>query len=51
MCHRCVDIDAKIARYRRLANGINDRRMLESLTAFIADLEAEKIALHPNPEK
>lgn len=48
MCSRCVEIDAKVARYRRLANGINDREMLERLMAFIIELDAEKLSLHSN---
>ena len=51
MCDRCDEIDAKIARYRNIANGINDRLMIERLVASVADLEREKIALHPTPEK
>jgi hypothetical protein len=43
--------DAKIARYRTLRNGVNDRNMVDYLTAFIADLEAEKITLHQLTEK
>jgi hypothetical protein len=51
MCNRCDEIDAKIARYRNIANGINDRPMIQRLVAFIADMHCEKIALHPEPPK
>ena len=48
MCKRCDEIDAKIARYRRLANGLTDVQMLERLMAFVIELDAEKLALHSN---
>jgi hypothetical protein len=51
MCNRCDEIDAKIARYRNIVNGINDRPMIQRLVAFIADMHCEKIALHPEPPK
>ncbi|HEX4410137.1 MAG TPA: hypothetical protein VH206_15295 [Xanthobacteraceae bacterium] len=51
MCERCEAIDVKIARYQRLANGINDKPMIEHLAAFIAGLDLEKSTLHPKPEK
>jgi hypothetical protein len=49
MCNRCDEIDAKIARYRNIENGIIDRLMIERLVAAVADMESEKIALHPPP--
>ncbi len=49
MCNRCDEIDAKIARYRRMANGIIDQRMVERLAALTADLESEKLTLHSTP--
>lgn len=51
MCAQCDEIDAKVARYRRLASGITDQRMIDHLTAFMADLMTEKNALHPGTEK
>lgn len=49
MCEQCNQIDIKIARYRRLANGAADKPMIEHLRAFIAGLEAERGRLHPEP--
>ena len=48
MCKRCDEIDVKITRYRRLANGVTDVQMLERLTALVIELDAEKLALHSN---
>ena len=49
MCEKCEDIDAKIARYRRLSRGVNDGATVQRLDALIADLESEKAVLHPKP--
>jgi hypothetical protein len=51
MCRRCEEIDAKIAHYKRLAQGINDKATIEHLLAFIVDLELEKSTLHPEAKK
>jgi hypothetical protein len=51
MCERCQEIEAKIARYRRLMNGVNDRTMIDHLVSFIADLDSEKSGLHPAPKE
>jgi len=51
MCEKCDDIDAKIARYRRVSADVDDETVIALINAFIADLESEKAALHPAPEK
>jgi|HubBroStandDraft_2_1064218.scaffolds.fasta_scaffold3433850_1 hypothetical protein len=51
MCDKCEEIEAKVARYRRLADGINDKPTIEQLSALVRNLETEKMALHPEPEK
>ena len=51
MCERCDEINTKIVRYRALRNGLNDQIVVDHLSAFIADLEAEKSILHPEPGK
>jgi hypothetical protein len=43
----CDDIDATIARYRRLGKHINDPQMRAAADRLIAGLEEEKQALHP----
>jgi hypothetical protein len=40
MGKRCDEIDAKIVRYRRLANAVLDRQMVQHLNACILDLGA-----------
>jgi hypothetical protein len=51
MCERCDEIDSKIRHYRKLRNGINDAHTVDTLSAFIADLESEKATLHQTPSK
>jgi hypothetical protein len=47
MCEKCVDIDKKIKRYRDLLRSITDQRAVDEAQALIADLVAQKAALHP----
>ena len=51
MCNRCVEIDDQTARYRALAKSVTDKAALESIARLIAALDAEKLSLHPEPEK
>jgi hypothetical protein len=46
MCNRCSEIDAQIARYRNIVNGINDKSVIERLLASITEMHSEKITLH-----
>ena len=47
MCDKCVEIDKKIAHYRRFQRAIDDRQVIYGAEKLIAELEAEKAALHP----
>jgi hypothetical protein len=47
MCEKCVELDEKIGRYRRIANSINDGLTKERIEELIGDAEAQKAALHP----
>lgn len=38
-------------RYQRPARGVNDRQVLAAADRLVADLEAQKILLHPKLEK
>ena len=51
MCEKCIEIDKKIARYRGVAKGVYDRRALQAAEELIAELEAEKRALHLQQEE
>jgi hypothetical protein len=50
MCEKCVEIDKNLERYQRLASAIADQKAVDALSAKIAELRAEKAALHPEPE-
>jgi hypothetical protein len=47
MCDKCVEIDKKIARYRRILLSIGDQVTADRTKELITDLEAQKAALHP----
>jgi hypothetical protein len=47
MCEKCVQIDEKIERCRNIQRSINDQATVEGVAKLIAELEAEKGALHP----
>lgn len=51
MCEKCVEIDDGIERYRRLLLSIADKVTVNRAREVIADLEAQKVALHPEPEE
>lgn len=51
MCEQCDKIDSRIGRYLRLSRGVNDKITMERLAIILADLDSEKSALHPKPEK
>jgi hypothetical protein len=46
MCEKCVDLDEKIGRYRRIANSINDQLTIERIIELILAAEAQRAALH-----
>jgi hypothetical protein len=51
MCHKCVEIDEQIVRFRDLARSVHDPKTLKSIDILIADLEARKEALHPERQQ
>ena len=48
MCEKCIEIDKRIERFKRIVNRFTDQQMVQGLTHTIAQLEAEKAALHPD---
>lgn len=51
MCEKCVEIDKRTERYRRLLLGVGDQVTVDRAKELIADLEAQKIALHPEKKQ
>ena len=47
MCEKCVELDEKIARIRRLANPVLDQLTQVRFASLIEECEAQKKALHP----
>jgi hypothetical protein len=47
MCEKCVAIDGKIEHYENLASLIADQQAVEGIKHLIAQMGAEKQALHP----
>ena len=47
MCEKCDEIDKTIERYRRIKERILDQAFVVRAKQLIADLEADKAALHP----
>jgi hypothetical protein len=47
MCDKCRKLDERIKHYRRLAASINDKLTIDRFEELVANLEAEKAALHP----
>lgn len=47
MCDKCEEIDHRIEHYRRIARHILDREFNDRARELIAELEAGKVALHP----
>jgi hypothetical protein len=47
MCEKCVEIDDKIGHYRLMASRITDEAMLDGIAKLIVQLQAMKLALHP----
>ena len=51
MCDKCVELDKRIERYRKLIQGISDRLTLESAKNLINEAEKRKTALHPEQKQ
>jgi len=51
MCDKCAELDKKIEHYRKLAWQIADPLTTERAADLIAEIEAQKAALHPEQEQ
>jgi len=51
MCEQCVEIDKKIEHYRRLASRLTDQATLDGIKQLIEQMQAQKVALHPEQGK
>jgi hypothetical protein len=51
MCEKCIEIDKNIERYRRIQLSISDQVTVDRTKELIAELVAQKAALHPEQAK
>lgn len=47
MCEKCVEVDKTILRYQRILLSIGDQVTVDRTKQLIAELRAQKAALHP----
>ena len=50
MCESCVEIDARIDLHRQLVRSTTDPSEIERINRLIAQLYADRVRLHKNPE-
>jgi hypothetical protein len=51
MCDKCVELDKRIEHYRKISLSISDQVTVEGIKTLIEDLQAQKVALHPEPKQ
>ena len=51
MCKSCVEIDARIDLHRQSMRSMTDPSEIERLNRLIAQLYADRVRLHKNPER
>jgi hypothetical protein len=51
MCEKCEQLDKKIEHYKKLILGISDQLTIDRIKSLIADLQAQKAALHPEQKQ
>jgi hypothetical protein len=51
MCDKCEQLDKKIEHYQKLLLGIGDQLTVDRIKSLIADLQAQKAALHPEQKQ
>jgi hypothetical protein len=51
MCETCVELDKKIEHYRNMASRITDQQMLDGIKVLIEQMQAQKVALHPEQKE
>ena len=47
MCDKCVELDKKIERCRRLLSWVSDQTTTDRMNALIEELQTQKVELHP----
>jgi hypothetical protein len=47
MCEKCVELDKKIERYRRIGLAMTDELTIDRIKELVADMSAQKVKFHP----
>jgi hypothetical protein len=47
MCDKCVELDKKIVRYRRVSSSLTDQITIDRIKTLIDELQRQKVKLHP----
>jgi hypothetical protein len=50
MCGACDQLDEKTEHYKKVISAMTDQLTIERITALVAELEAQKAKLHPEPK-
>jgi hypothetical protein len=51
MCQSCVEIDKQVDGHRELLRSTTDPMEIERIKRLIAELHADRVRLHQNPER
>jgi hypothetical protein len=51
MCDKCVELGKRIERCQRVVSSIGDQLTIDRIKDMIADLKAQKVALHPEQKE
>jgi hypothetical protein len=47
MCDKCVELDKKMERYRRVSSSLADQITIDRIKTLIDELQTQKVELHP----
>jgi hypothetical protein len=47
MCDKCVELDKKIERYRRVSSSFADQITIDRIKALIDELQTQNVEPHP----
>jgi hypothetical protein len=51
MCEKCAPLDKKIEHYQKLLLGVGDQLTVDRIKSLIADLQTQKVVLHPEKKQ
>jgi uncharacterized protein YmfQ (DUF2313 family) len=50
MCDKCAELDGKIEHYERIRASIGDQVTVDRIRELVAEMNAQKAILHPEPD-